>query len=226
MEDLDVQPVAVKRCGREWILFRPKNLEDLWESMTDEEFTEDERLPYWVELWPASLALADFLKAGQDRIRGKTCLDLGCGLGLTALVGTWLGAHVIAADYEPKAFPYARRNALVNNVPEPLWVVMDWRRPAVLPASLDFVWGGDIMYEKRFVEPVMTFLEYALKPGGTAWLAEPGRNVYDFFKARLAASGWASRCVLKESVEPLHIQASRVNVNLWELVRGRPEQPS
>lgn len=219
MNELDVQSIVVNLCGKEWTLFRPRDLESLWEAMSEDEFIEDERLPYWVELWPASLALAGYLNTMQDRIKDKVCLDLGCGLGLTALVGTWLGARVIAADYEPKAFPYAKRNALVNNVPAPLWVVMDWRKPAVLPASFDFIWGGDIMYEKRFVEPVMTFLEYALKPDGTVWLAEPGRNVYDFFKARLFASGWTSHCVLKEAVESLHLQASQVHINLWKLTR-------
>lgn len=189
--------------------------------MTDEEFTEDERLPYWVELWPASLSLADYLHERAKDIRGKACLDLGCGLGLTALVASWLGATVLAADYEPKAFPYAKQNAIVNEVPQPGWLLMDWRHPAVRPASLDFIWGGDIMYEKRFVDPVMNFLEYALAPGGTVWLAEPGRNVYDFFKARLLKSGWASCCVKKEAVEPLHIQASKVHVNLWELKKDR-----
>lgn len=71
-------------------------------------------------------------------------------IGLTALVAQWLGANVIGMDYEPEALRFARRNAEHNAVPQPLWTVMDWRKPAVKRRSLRFIWGGDIMYEQRF----------------------------------------------------------------------------
>lgn len=88
------------------------------------------------------------------RISGRTCLDLGCGLGLTALIGVWLGAGVIGIDYEPEALAYAWKNADLNDVSQPLWVIMDWREPAIATRSVDFICAGDIMYENRFVEPV------------------------------------------------------------------------
>ena len=94
--------LTVNVCGRDWTLERAADMEALWESMT--EFTEDERLPYWTELWPSSLVLADWLYQRRESLRGQPCLDLGCGIGLTALVclplliryGVETGA---AADY-------------------------------------------------------------------------------------------------------------------------------
>ena len=77
--------LTVNACGRDWTLERAADMEALWESMT--EFTEDERLPYWTELWPSSLVLADWLYQRRESLRGQPCLDLGCGIGLTALVG-------------------------------------------------------------------------------------------------------------------------------------------
>ena len=80
-------------AGRQWRLTRAADLEELWDAMTaDPHNFEDERLPYWTELWPSSVALAGWLAARQEEIAGRVCLDLGCGLGLTALVGQWLGA--------------------------------------------------------------------------------------------------------------------------------------
>ena len=212
--------IEVEACGRGWRLARPADLESLWEAMTDEAFSEDERLPYWVELWPASLALAAHLWDERERIRRGVCLDLGCGLGFTALVAAWLGAQVIGMDYEPAALSYARQNALVNKVPQPCWLVMDWRFPALAPRSCSHIWGGDIMYEKRFVEPVFAFLEHALAPEGRVWVAEPARGVYDAFQAAVEKAGWTSRRIRRTEVEPLHIQSSRVRVNLWELARA------
>lgn len=216
---METGSIRLTHCGRNWTLLRPADLESLWEAISDEEFEEDERLPYWVELWPASLALALWLKNNQERIKGRVCLDLGCGLGFTALAGVWLGARVLAMDYEAEALTFARKNADINALPHPLWVIMDWRKPAVAPKSCDFIWGGDVMYENRFVEPVFAFLDHALADNGLVWIAEPGRNAYEHFKRALLSRGWNSRCVVRERVEPLHTQDIPVSVNLWELSR-------
>lgn len=211
--------IDIHLCGRPWTLARPSDLESLWEAVTDDAFADDERLPYWVELWPSSLALALWLVASRERIAGRPCLDLGCGLGLTAMVGSWLGARVIGMDYEPEALTYARSNAVGNAVPQPLWVAMDWRSPALAPGSLERVWGGDIMYENRFVQPVFSFLEYALARDGVTWIAEPGRGAYEQFMRALSQRGWRSRCVADHKVVSLHRQKVPVSVKLWELSR-------
>ena len=61
--------LTVNACGRDWTLERAADMEALWESMT--EFTEDERLPYWTELWPSSLVLADWLYQRRESLRGQ-----------------------------------------------------------------------------------------------------------------------------------------------------------
>lgn len=210
------QPILrVMACGREWTLERAADMESLWEAMT--EFTEDERLPYWTELWPSSLVLADWLYEQRERLHGQPCLDLGCGIGLTALVGQWLGAKVIGMDYEPEALHYAYLNAEHNHVSQPCWVVMDWRKPAVQQHGLRFIWGGDIMYEQRFAAPVLDFLEYALADDGVAWIAEPTRAVYDTFRTVLINRRWSGRCVWEKSIPALYPQERPVPVRIWEI---------
>ncbi|MDR2489167.1 MAG: methyltransferase [Desulfovibrio sp.] len=206
-------------CGRDWVLLRPACLEVLWETLDDGEFGDDERLPYWVELWPSSLALAVWLKRNQNRIIGRNCLELGCGLGFTSLIGAYLGAKVLAMDYNADALSFARQNAEANALPHPLWVLMDWRKPAVAPKSCDFIWGGDIIYEDRFVEPIFAFLDYTLADNGRAWIAEPGRITFERFKTTLLAEGWRFRRMAGEYVDALYAQKIPVSVNLWELSR-------
>lgn len=204
-------------CGRDWELERAADLESLWEGMAD--FNDDERLPYWTEIWPSSLILCEWLRENQPRIAARPCLDLGCGIGLTALVGQWLGAQVLGMDYEPDALAFARKNALRNNVPVPGFVAMDWRKPAIRPRSMSMIWGGDIMYESRFAVPVLDFLDYALAPGGVAWFAEPCRAVYDAFRSSVANRKWGCRCVRETSVAALYPQERPVPVRIWELSR-------
>ena len=215
--------IAVNAAGRLWRLTRAADLEQLWDAMTDDPRNfEDERLPYWTELWPSSVALAGWLAERREEIAGRACQDLGCGLGLTALVGQWLGARVTAVDYEEDALRFARLNADRNAVAQPCWTVMDWRRPAVRARSMARIWGGDIMYEKRFVAPVLRFLTHALAPDGAAWVAEPGRSVYEAFLHALHGGGWQGRRVHTARVEPLYAQPVPVTVQVWEIRRGTP----
>ena len=220
---LDGRPrtLAVDVAGRQWQLERAADLEELWQAMTEDgDAFDDERLPYWTELWPSSLVLSEWLSRCAARIQGRTCLDLGCGLGLTAQVGQWLGARVVGMDYEAEALRFAAHNARRNRVAQPAWLLMDWRRPALRADSMDCIWGGDIMYEKRFVSPVLRFLEHALAPGGTAWVAEPGRTVYDAFLHALSTFGFEGRRVHSGEVRVIYDTPVTVTVHIWEL--GRP----
>ncbi len=217
--------LVVRVGGKDWHLERAADLEALWNAMGETDWGDDERLPYWTELWPSSVALGEWLVAHKDVITGRCCLDMGCGLGLTAMIGAWLGARVVAMDYEPQALHFAARNAVRNGVPSPLWTVMDWRMPGVRASAFDCVWGGDIMYERRFVEPVLDFLAHVLSPQGVAWVAEPNRSVYAHFRSLLDRRGWRSRPLSTENVSALYEQPSGITVTIWELRRPAGEIP-
>ncbi len=213
--------ITVTAAGREWRLRRAADFDALWEGMVaDGRADADEHIPYWTELWPSSLVLCSWLERNRGRIAGRRCLDLGCGIGLTSLVGGHLGARVLGIDYEEAALAHAAENARLNGVPSPAWAAMDWRRPCVAGGAFDFVWGGDIMYERRFVDPVLAVCGHALAEGGSGWVAEPGREVYDAFLKALPGRGWTGKRVLRESVDAIYAQACRVTVSIWELRRA------
>lgn len=118
---LEENTLKFSYIGREWNILRA-DMEKLWEKMVQDSSISgqsiddrDERLPYWAELWPSSLALAEWLKLNQENIYKSISMDLGCGLGFTALCGASLGAFVIGADYESDAIALAKENALANN---------------------------------------------------------------------------------------------------------------
>lgn len=208
--------INISAFGRNWILDRATNLEELWEAMDSEDFA-DERIPYWTELWPASLVLARWLFEQRERIRDRICLDLGCGLGFTALLGEWLGAKMLACDYELEPLLHGRRSAELNDIPQPGWLCLDWRQPALAAASLDYIWAGDIFYEKRAVDPVLDFFSQTLSAEGRAWIAEPGRGVFAFFQERAQARGWQLAKVFSGSAKSPYPGDIRIRVAIWEV---------
>lgn len=223
------QVLQVDVCGQRWELERHGDLESLWEALGQDAeacagaFGEDERLPYWVELWPAGLLLARWLCRKGEAIAGRHCLDLGCGLGLATLVAAAQGAMVLGLDYEWPAVVYAARNARRNAgrlSRAPLLTQMDWRAPALRSGSVACIWGADVLYERRFAEPVLAMLRHALAPDGVAWIADPGRCTHDAFVTLARGEGWRCEKVMEETVAQISSAGPDVDAAIWELSRN------
>lgn len=213
------QRLEARVGGRDLYIERSADLESLWERMGAEEFGEDERLPYWVELWPAALLLADWIAREPGRVAGKRVLDLGCGLGLTSLSAAAQGARVLGLDYELPALKFAQENAALNGIPGVLWVQMDWREPGLMDGAFDCILGADILYERRFFEPLERLLRRALAPDGVVWIGEPAREVSAPVWEDLAARGWRAEKLTTESVRAVTGGDYTATVHLWQLTR-------
>ena len=150
----------------------------------------DERLPYWTEIWPSSVAVAERVLAAGRGLAGMRMLDLGCGLGLAGIAAGRCGAEVWLCDYDPRAVQFAALNWVANADGMPRAVVMDWREPA-FDAVFDRILAADIVYEKRFYAPVIRAFDRLLKPGGEVWLGEPNRPFSAAFFEALHRAGYA-----------------------------------
>jgi len=159
--------------GVELRLARPASPEAL---IDENEFERDEFLPYWAELWPAALALAETL----PDVAGLRVVELGCGLGVTSLVAAARGADVTASDWSAEAIELLRRNAAGNGLALRA-EVRDWREP--WQERFDLALAADVLYERRNVEPVLARLR-ELAPAALVGLA--GRPYEQEF-LRLAA---------------------------------------
>ena len=207
--------LRLELAGREFVLTRSQDMEALWEGIGEEGFGPDERMPYWAEIWPASLLLSAWLLTRSERVAGRRCLELGCGMGLSAMAGAAAGARVTAVDYEWRALAHAAVNAAQNATPLDL-AVMDWRRPCLRPGSFEIIWGSDILYEARFYEPLVAVFDALLVPGGVVWLSEPWREISRPVWERLAADGFRVTRLHEESVP---FSTYRSTVGLYEISR-------
>lgn len=160
--------------GVELELLRPAAPEDL---IDEEAFACDEFLPYWAELWPAALALAEALP-GLHRLR---VVELGCGLGVPSLVAAARGANVTATDWAVEAIELLRENAARNDL-RLRAEVRDWREPWA--ERYDVALAADVLYERRNVEPLLerlrelapvAYVALAGRPYEAAFLRRAGR---------------------------------------------------
>lgn len=170
--------------GIELALERPAAPEEL---LDEHRFADDEFLPYWAELWPSGLALAE--EVASPALDGLDVLELGCGLGVPSLVAAARGAHVVAADWAPEALDLLERNARRNDLSLEA-LCMDWRKPTLLGARrFDLVLAADVLYEARNVQPLLAVLPGVLRPGAEALVADPGRRHAEAF-LMAARSTW------------------------------------
>jgi predicted nicotinamide N-methyase len=163
-------------------LLRPESPDAL---LDEEAFANDEFLPYWAELWPAAIALAQAL----PDVDGLRVVELGCGLGVPSLVAASRGAYVTAVDWAEDAVELlrlnAKRNRLVLKAEQ-----RDWREP--WDERFDLALAADVLYERRNVEPVLERLR-ELAPAALVGLA--GRPYEDAFLREVQAEQVSHRVV-------------------------------
>ncbi len=183
--DLVSEPVEVR--GRAFTLRRPRDPAAL---LDERAFEHDEFLPYWAELWPSALALADALAARADDTGLPPVHEIGCGLGVPALVAALSGADVLATDWSPAAIELLERNAAAAGagVSARRW---GWGDPAdALGPARPLVVAADVLYERRNGPLLLRALPGLVADGGEAWIADPGR-AFAPEALEAAADGWA-----------------------------------
>jgi predicted nicotinamide N-methyase len=173
---------AIRIGEVELALVRPAEPEAL---LDEDAFAADEFLPYWAELWPAGLALARALPERLARVR---VVELGCGLGVPALVAAARGAEVTAVDWSVEAVDLLKENAERNGLQLEA-VHADWR---AFDGEYDLALAADVLYEARNVEPLAALLP-RLAP--EALLALAGRPYEAEFLRRVQVEPVAERVV-------------------------------
>ncbi len=157
----------------------------------------EQHLPYWAELWPSGVALAATISRNPGTVHGARVLELGCGLGVTAIAALRAGADLLVTDYAPEALALCSLNALDQTDAQPKTLRVNWRDPgralhAAAGAGFPVVLAADVLYEGRDVEPLLALVERIVAPDGELWLAEPGRPPATCFLESILTRGWVA----------------------------------
>lgn len=194
------------------------NVDDLYDELIAKgethEDVQDERIPYWAELWPAAIGLSKYL-IEYDIINDiKDVIEIGCGLGLPGIVAGKLGANVIMTDYLEEALRFTKQNWCLNNNKEAGFEVMDWRQPKPELAA-DLVLASDICYEKRFFQYLPHAFKTLSKPGGSIIISDPSRDIAIEFFQNITKEGFKVNKISYD-IQPL-LGGRTVTVNIYHL---------
>jgi predicted nicotinamide N-methyase len=171
-------------------LLRPGNIDDL---ISEEEFTMDDRIPYWAECWPSSRVLAERLIAEPGG--GRTLLELGCGIGLVSMAAAQAGFDVLATDYYADALEFTAANAERHGISTIDTRLIDWRKLPEDLGTFDVVVASDVLYEREQPPLVARVFAETLRTGGLGLLTDPGRRPADGFIAECEKLGVKAECV-------------------------------
>jgi methyltransferase-like protein 23 len=173
--------------GRSWSFFHTGAVLTLEQEM---EYLDREhgRLPYGAMLWPASIALAQELLAGDD-LRGKRVLELGAGTGIPGIVAATLGARVLLIDRSEIALHLCARNKERNRATTVEVRSAEWDT-FQSDTQFDLILGSDVLYATTMHARLRAICDDYLAPGGKVLFADPLRSQSLPMLEAMDASGW------------------------------------
>jgi 2-polyprenyl-3-methyl-5-hydroxy-6-metoxy-1,4-benzoquinol methylase len=113
-----------------------------------------------------------FILARMGNLEGLRVLDLGSGLGESAVYFALRGAQVTATDISPamcrKATELARAHGTTIEA-----LATPAERLDVEPGSYDVVYGANLLHHVQDIDVVLGAVKRALKPGGRCFFWDP-----------------------------------------------------
>jgi predicted nicotinamide N-methyase len=195
----DVVEETFRLAGRELRILRPRDGDALLDELLAEDDPDEERLPYWAELWASGTAIAGAI-AGRP-LAGLRALELGCGLGLVSVTAAAAGASVLAVDRSPEAIAFTTANAARNGVRvRTAKCAFDQPDPLLAEAPWDLVLAADVLYERGNVPVLLRLLPRLAGTTGEVWLADPGRRMAATLLAGMDRAGWRRERIHAEPV--------------------------
>ena len=150
---------------------------------------------FWAKLWPASIALSQFLAANPELIKNKAVLELASGLGLSGMVAAHFAGSVLLSDYVPEAVDLMRSHIALNRLANTACSELDLFH---LPHDLttDVLLLSDINYEPSLFPALYEVLKGFLAQGTTIILSTPQRLMAKPFIERVLPY-----CIRQEELE-------------------------
>ncbi|HOP74468.1 MAG TPA: methyltransferase domain-containing protein [Bacillota bacterium] len=213
-EVYSLKRISLSVEGHFFEIYKVEDIDPLLDQISD-----PEEIPFWAELWPASIGLVRFILGHADDFRETRCLELGAGVGLAGIAAKKAGALVLQSDYMRPALEFCRLNCNVNAVNASEFLLADWRSFPESVGVFDRIIGSDILYEKTLHSALAAIFRKHLKPGGKIILADPGRDYARKFVDECKSFDWR----VSETLIPVEYESKSYQIRIYQLTKaGEP----
>ena len=205
--------IDVDIAGKAFRIFKIANIDEVIEAVLEISQNPHEEAPYWAEIWPSALGLGQFV-IREDRLSGKSVLELGSGLGIAGIAAREAGVAVVFSDIHDDALRMSELNFIVNFKSAPMIQKLDWRNPAVAQ-KFDIILAADVAYETRLFWPLIDTFNQILSPEGEILLSEPNRTIAKRFFEMLDQEGFE----YQKYDEMVAVNEMKTNISIYRIVR-------
>ena len=198
---------SLKGKNSEMKIFQAETLDNIIDSIIFNKFTEDERFPYFLNIWDSGIHLFRFLTEEFDAkiFKNKKIVELGSGTGIVGISFLKLGGKVLFTDFESEALELCKLNANLNHFKKIKTLMADWRNFPDLKFKADYITGSDLFYEKRMLQPLTDTSMKFLDRGAKFILADPSREYCSDYLRLMDDKGYKTSImkVYKNSISTL-----------------------
>jgi predicted nicotinamide N-methyase len=146
--------------------------------------------PYFGEIWPASIALSEYIATLNIDWSQVRAIELGCGLAIPSILMAKLGARsVVASDCHPDVGAFLRESIKQNQVDSLNYLEVDWTTGPLPDEKFDLVVASDVVYDAHLPRVLADAMTKLASPGATILLTDPGRAYLQDFEVAMRAKG-------------------------------------
>lgn len=169
-----LQLQRLERPGYQIELFVPDAQEVRQQYIRQKQERAEVPFPHWARLWPAALAMADYIHQHPGLVQDKMVLELAAGLGLPSLVTACFAKSVCCSDYLEEAVETMEMSANHLQLTNITSRLLDWNHlPDDLTAEVLLL--SDINYDPDQFDRLYDVLQRFLRQGIAVLLTTPQR---------------------------------------------------
>lgn len=146
--------------------------------------------PLFGVVWDSGQVLARLMV--DFDIAGRRILEVGCGLGLAALVLNHRGADISATDQHPEAETFLKANVELNGGRAIPFVRADWVDTQTGLGDFDLIIGSDVLYERGHAEVLSAFIDRHARTRCEVLIVDGGRGNVGRFGKLMAERGYVA----------------------------------
>jgi len=144
-----------------------------WYS-NQKEKDEHTPFPYWAKVWPAAIAISEFIDANQNLVAGKSVVELAAGLGLPSLTSAAAAKTVICSDYLSQPLEIVQQSIQFNRCSNVICKMLNWNNLST-DLQTEVLILSDINYNPEDFTQLQKVIHRFLEQGTTIILSTPQR---------------------------------------------------